>query len=611
MTTPVGSPWCLFAGNRCTVPPAQRRMLPPKSWPLFALGIGVVAMLAGADSSGSLAAESGGRASAARPNFLIVVADDMGYSDAGCYGGEIQTPNLDRLAAGGLRFTQMYSAGRCWPSRACILTGYYAQQVRMDPPQGPLPDWCRVLPHYLKPQGYRCYHVGKWHLMGARRPVADGGFDRSWCLEDHNRYFSPRVALLDDQRQPPVPEGSDFYVTTAMADYSLEFLRQHQREYADRPFLLYLAFTAPHFPLHARREDIARYAERFRQGWDVLRRQRYERMRRMGLITCGLSPREPDVVPFWNFPEAQLQKEIGPGEVGRAVPWDRLSDQQKQLQATKMAIHAAMIDRMDRELGRVLEQIQAMGALENTVVMFVSDNGASAEQIIRGDGHDPAALPGSARTFLCLGPGFSTLANTPFRLHKHWVHEGGIASPLVVHWPAGLKARGELRHTPCHFIDLLPTVLELAGAHLKKVWHGAEAPPLPGRSLVPAFAADRPIQRDYLYWHHQTNRAIRVGDWKLVSAGSKDAEGPWELYDLRTDRSEMNDQAAAYPEKVRQLSQLWEECEKHFRKQAGPPPAKAAKSGKAAKSAMAGKKAKPLKPKAPAKPEVKRDGVAF
>ena len=567
-----------------------------------------VAMLLGGRGAGSLAAELTRPQSARLPNFLIVVADDMGYSDAGCYGGEIHTPNLDRLAAAGLRFTQMYSAGRCWPSRACILTGYYAQQVRMDPPQGPLPEWCRVLPHYLKPQGYRCYHVGKWHLMGAPRPVADGGFDRSWCLEDHNRFFSPRVALLDDQRQPPVPEGSDFYVTTAMADYSLEFLRQHQREHAGQPFLLYLAFTAPHFPLHARQEDIARYGQRFLAGWDALRLQRYERMRRMGLVACELAPREPDVVPFWNFPEAQLQKQIGPGEAGRAVPWDSLSNQQKQLQATKMAIHAAMIDRMDRELGRVLEQIQAMGAFENTVVMFVSDNGASAEQIIRGDGHDPAAPPGSARTFLCLGPGFSTLANTPFRLHKHWVHEGGIASPFIVHWPAGLKARGELRHTPCHFIDLLPTVLELAGIHPERAWRGALAPPLPGRSLVSAFAADRPVERDYLYWHHQTNRAIRVGDWKLVSAGTKDAEGPWELYDLRTDRSELKNLATAYPEKVRQLAQLWEECEKQFRKQAGPPPAKAAKPGKPSKAskpgapAKAGKGAKAAKTKSPARP---------
>jgi len=374
-------------------------------------------------------------------------------------------------------------------------------------------------------------------------------------------------------------------VTTAMADYSLQFLRQHQREHAGRPFLLYLAFTAPHFPLHARQEDVARYRDRFRAGWDVLRRQRYQRMLEMGLVTGALAPREPDVVPFWNFPESELQKQVGTGEVGRAVSWDALSDRQKDLQATKMAIHAAMIDRMDRELGRVLDEIRSMGALDNTVVMFVSDNGASAEQIIRGDGHDRSAPPGSGRTFLCLGPGFSTLANTPFRLHKHWVHEGGIASPFIVHWPAGLKARGELRHTPCHFIDLLPTVLELAGAKPEPAWRGVMAPPLPGKSLVPALAADRPIARDYLYWHHQANRAIRVGQWKLVSAGTKDATGPWELYDLGSDRSETNNVAAAHPERVRQLEQLWQRCEEEFRQQAGPPPAKASKAAKGAKAA--------------------------
>ncbi len=519
----------------------------------------------------STAAAPPRRASAEKPNFLICVADDMGYSDAGCYGGEIQTPNVDRLAAGGLRFTQMYSTARCWPSRTCILTGYYAQQVRMDPPQGRLPDWCRVMPHYLKPRGYRCYHSGKWHLMGARRPVADGGFDRSYCLEDHDRFFAPKKALLDDQRLPPVPDGSNFYAATAIANYGIEFLKQHAANHAGKPFVLYLAFTSPHFPLQAPQEDIDRYRDRFLEGWDALRAKRFERLRHMGLVRCEMPPREPEAIPFWNFAEADLVKQIGSGEVGRAVAWNDLSDVQKRFQATKMAIHAAMIDRMDRELGRVLDQIRAMKAFENTVVLFVSDNGASAEQIIRGDGHDPSAPAGSAKSYLCLGPGWSTAANTPFRLHKHWVHEGGIASPLVVHWPAGLRAQGELRHTPGHFIDLVPTVLELAGADAGGPWKGATPPPLPGRSLVPALAADVSIPREYLYWHHMTNRAIRVGDWKLVSAGTKNEEGPWELYDLRTDRSETKNLAAAHPDQVRQLEALWRQCDDQFRQQANVP----------------------------------------
>ncbi len=507
-----------------------------------------------------------------KPNVLIVIADDMGYSDAGCYGGEIQTPNLDRLAAGGLRFTQCYSTGRCWPSRTSLLTGYYPQQVRMDPPQGRLPAWTRVVPHYLKPLGYRCYHSGKWHLMGAPKPVADGGFDHSYVLHDHNRYFAPRDHELDDRKLPPVEEGSDFYVTTAIANHAIDFLKGHAADHRDRPFYCYLAFTSPHFPLHAFQEDIVRYREQYRAGWDVVRERRWKRVREMGLVHCELPPLEPDVIPGWNFAEDKLREMIGQGEVNRAIAWKDLTEEQQAFQATKMAIHAAMIDRMDREIGRVLEQVRAMGATENTVVLFVSDNGASAEQIIRGDNHDRAAAPGSGRSYLCLGPGWSSAANTPFRLHKSWVHEGGISSPLIVHWPAGIAARGELRHDPCHFIDLLPTVLGLAeGSHFAPQWNGETAPPLPGTSLVPAFAKDGTITHGFLYFHHLANRAICVGEWKLVAKGDS---GPWELYNLKTDRCELKNLVSRYPEKVAEMSALWQKCEDQFRRQAGPPLAK-------------------------------------
>jgi arylsulfatase len=248
------------------------------------------------------------------------------------------------------------------------------------------------------------------------------------------------------------------------------------------------------------------------------------------------------------------------------VPWETLTEQQKRFQATKMAIHAAMIDRMDREIGRVLKQVKAMGAFENTVILFVSDNGASAEQIIRGDMNDPSAAPGSDKSYLCLGPGWSSSSNTPFRLHKSWVHEGGISSPLVVHWEAGIKARGELRHDPCHFIDIVPTVLDLAGgADFSSQWNGEVAPPLPGTSLAPAFAKDGAVRHEFIYFHHLDNRAIRVGDWKVVAKGK---DGPWELYDLKTDRCEAKDRAADYPDKVRQMSALWQKCEDGFRAQA-------------------------------------------
>lgn len=500
------------------------------------------------------------------PNILIIVADDMGYADAGCYGGEIETPNLDRLARGGLRFSQYYSAGRCWPSRACILTGYYAQQVRMDPPKGRLPQWARMLPHYFKPAGYRCYHSGKWHLGGAPKAVADGGFDRSYKLADQDRFFSPERHWLDDEALPAVERDSGYYATTAIADHALECLRDHAEADPDQPFLHYLAFTSPHFPLHALQKDIDRYRNRYLEGWDKIRRQRYTRQRELGLISCALSEREPDVVPSWNFPPEKLETMIGPGEVPNAVAWQSLSQEEKRLQATKMAIHAAMIDRMDQEIGRVLDQLEQMGAFEDTLILFVSDNGASAEQIIRGDMHDKEAAAGSADSYLCLGPGWSTSSNTPFRRHKHWNHEGGIASPLIVHWGNGGLDAGALRHTPGHFVDILPTLLDIGNVEPEPTWNGAAPPPLPGRSLAPVFEEDGALEREFLYFHHMGNRALRQGDWKLVAAGQ---DAPWELYNLKQDRSETQNLAKEHPETVRKLAEIWEEQERLYRKQAG------------------------------------------
>ncbi len=507
-----------------------------------------------------------------KPNFLIIVADDMGYSDAGCYGGEIKTPNLDKMAAEGLRFTQCYSTGRCWPSRTSLLTGYYPQQVRMDPPQGTLPAWTRIAPHYLKPQGYRCYHSGKWHLTGAPRAVADGGFDHSYLLHDHDRYFAPQKHELDDRKLESVQPGTGYYNSTAIAQYAIDFLKENAAKCPDAPFYCYLAFLAPHFPLHALPEDIARYRDRYLEGWDAVRKRRWERMRKMGLVNCGLSALEPETIPSWNLAGDQLREQIGPGEADRAGPWATLTDEQKHFQATKMAIHAAMIDRMDREIGRVLEQIASMGATDNTVIVFVSDNGASAEQIIRGDKHNPSAPPGSAASYLCLGPGWSSAANSPYRLHKHWNHEGGISSPLIVHWPKGIPVANELRHNPCHFIDILPTVLDLAGVPAKEFRPAdPDAPALPGKSLAPAFAKDGSVDHEFLFFHHTSNRAIRVGDWKLVAKGES---GPWELYDLKTDRCEMKDLAAVNPDRVREMAQVWQKTEDEFRRQAGPAPKK-------------------------------------
>lgn len=504
-----------------------------------------------------------GRA-AERPNFVVILADDLGFSDLGCYGGEIETPNLDRLAANGLRFTQFYNTARCWPTRAALLTGYYAQQVRRDTlpgipsgGRGKRPAWARLLPEMLRPLGYRSYHSGKWHIDGM--PLANG-FDRSYYLRDLGRYFSPRVHWEDNRKLPPVERGTGYYATTAIADHAVKCLKDHALQHADKPFFQYLAFNAPHFPLHALPDDITRYSQRYRQGWQQIRRQRWERIQEMGIAAGTLSRVERDVGPPYHFPDALEQ--LGPGEVNRPLDWSELTDEQREFQATKMSIHAAMIDRMDREIGRVLDQLREMHALENTLILFLSDNGASAEIMVRDDGHDPAADPGSAATHLCLGPGWSTTSNTPFRRHKTWVHEGGITTPLIAHWPKGIAARGEIRHNPAHVIDVVPTILEIAGGQRFDRWDGRPVPTPPGTSIVPVFANDGSVSQEFLWWLHEGNRAIRVGDWKLVAAGES---GPWELFDLGADRTETIDLAARRPDKVHQLEQAWKQRWDEFR----------------------------------------------
>jgi arylsulfatase A-like enzyme len=487
------------------------------------------------------------------PNILLIVADDLGYSDLGSYGGEVRTPNLDSLAKNGLRFTQFYNTARCWPSRAALLTGYYAQQVRRDTVPGvpsggggTRPPWARLVAERLRPLGYRSYHAGKWHLDG--QPLHNG-FDASYDLEDYDHNFAPQVHFENDHRLPPIQLDSGYYATSAITDHAIKYLKEHAAHFSGRPFFAYVAFTVPHFPLQAPAKDIARYHGHYRQGWDRVREARWRRMKDMGIIHTRLSALERDVGPPYDFPEDL--KKLGPGEVTRPLPWTELTAEQREFQATKMAIHAAMVDRMDQEIGRLLAQIKAMGAWDNTLVLFLSDNGASAEIMVRGDGHDPHAAPGSAATFLSLGPGWSSAANTPFRRHKIWVHEGGIATPLIVHWPKGIAARGGLRHNPGHVIDVVPTLLDLAGG---EPFAGQPVPPPPGKSLVPVLAKDGTVSHEYLWWLHEGNRALRVGNWKVVAAG----EGaPWELYDLTADRAESHNLAARHPDQVRELAQRW------------------------------------------------------
>jgi arylsulfatase len=524
-----------------------------RAWVLLAILLGLLL------SAGRATAQTPPR----KPNVIIIVADDLGFTDLGCYGSEIQTPHLDQLARAGLRFTQFYNTARCWPSRSALLSGYYAQQVRMDPPQKRPPAWMRLLPHYLRTLGFRCYHSGKWHINVMPRPVADGGFDRSYDLTDQNRFFSPKTHTEDDKPLPAVKPDSGYYATTAIADHAIRCVKEHAAKHAEQPFLHYLCFTSPHFPLQAPQEDIDRCRDRYLEGWDKLRAQRYQKARELGIVNCAL--------PQWETPTPSLvyKKEdlkiLGPNELEASPPWEKLTAAQRRFQATKMAIHAAMVERMDREIGRVLAQLRAMNALEDTVLFFLSDNGASAEVMVRGDGHDPQAAPGSWHTHLCLGGGWAAACNAPLRRFKIWVYEGGTATPLIVHWPRGLPRRGGLCHDVGHVIDLVPTVLELTGGKASATWNGVPVPPFPGKSLVPAFARDGTVVHEDLFFSHSGHRALRMGDWKAVfDAKAKE----WELYNLADDRCEANDLARRQPERVQRMAARWRELDEQWKRDA-------------------------------------------
>jgi len=507
--------------------------------------------------SSLLVSASAGEPAPPVPNVLLIMADD----------------NLDALARGGLRYTQFHNTARCWPTRAALLTGYYAQQIGRDVlpglARGNRPNWAPLVTEALTTAGYRCYHTGKWHIDGM--PLGNG-FQRSYYLRDQGRFFSPRVHWEDGVKLPPVERGTGYYATTALADHAVRVLQEHDKKHKDAPFFHYLAFAAPHFPLHALPEDIAVYEKTYDEGWDVHRVRRWQRQLELGLFPVSTVPAEvePEVGPPYPFPDAI--KQLGPGETDRPLPWSELTKEQQRFQAKKMALHAAMIHRMDIEIGRVLDQLRAMDAFDNTLVVFLSDNGASAEIMVRDDGHDPKAPMGSAATYLCLGPGWSNTCNTPFRRHKTWVHQGGSATPLVMHWPEGIKAPGELRHEAVgHVIDMVPTLMELCGTETDPV-RDEGVGPKPGTSLVPSFEVDGGLGSRRLWWAHDGHRAFRDGDWKLVAL----AEGDWELYDLATDPTEQSDLAGILPERVSELEQQWQTLAREFirRSESKPAPGK-------------------------------------
>lgn len=515
----------------------------------------------------------------ARPNIVIILTDDMGYSDLGCYGGEINTPHLNALAENGLRFTQFYNTGRCCPTRASLLTGLYPHQTgvghmtgdRKQPGyRGDLNGNCVTIAEVLRTAGYGTLMCGKWHVTPAPKrgdkldrhnwPL-QRGFDRFYgTIMGGGSYFDP--ATLTSDNELIVPEDfDDYYYTDAITDNAVRFIEQRDSQ---RPFFLYVAYTAAHWPMHAKPAEIAKYDGKYDVGWDAIRQRRYERMQQLGVIdsTAQLSPNVQD--------------------------WDAVEDQ--AWYADRMEVYAAMVDAMDQGVGRIVDALRAQGQLDDTLVLYLQDNGGCQEEI--KSLHEPtteAALrpnakplgprakqfdltpaytrdgqpvrlgrgvtPGPADTFSSYGIEWANASNTPFRQYKHFVHEGGISTPLIAHWPAQIERPGELERQPGHLIDLMATCVDLAGAEYPTQRGEQAVVPREGVSLRPAFAGESLQRSQPLFWEHEGNRAVRAGDWKLVAKGKT---GPWELYQISVDRSEMNDLAAEHPEKIAELSAAWD-----------------------------------------------------
>ncbi len=482
-----------------------------------------------------------------KPNILVILVDDMGFSDIGCYGSEISTPNLDALAANGLRFTQFYNGARCCPTRASLLTGLYPHQTGLghmvqDKKQpgyrGRLNDQCVTIADVLRGAEYFTAMSGKWHV-GENFDVVPWtrGFERSLAVVGPGIGFyhldgpKSRLALDGKILSNDGPELlKDWYTTDVFTDYGLKFIDEALK--AKKPFFLYLAYNAPHFPLQAPAEDIAKYRGKYKIGWDKLREQRYAKQISLGIIDKAwpLSPR-PEEVKAWDS--------LTPAEQDR---FDQI-----------MSVYAACVDHMDQAVGRVIADLRQRGVLDNTLILFLSDNGGNAETGPNGILEGPGA-PGSATSKVYCGESRAALQNTPFRRYKHYIHEGGISTPLIAHWPARIAAKGELRTQQGHIVDIMATCVDVAGAKYPAEFNGNVIPPMEGRSLLPAFA-NKSIERDAIYWEHEGNAAVRVGDWKLVRLGRT---GAWELYDMKADRTELNDLATKKPEVAKELATKWE-----------------------------------------------------
>jgi arylsulfatase len=521
---------------------------------------------------------------AQRPNILLIMSDDMGFSDLGCYGGEIHTPNLDRLAHNGLRFSQFYNNARCCPTRASLLTGLYPHQAGVghmtgdggrDGYRGQLNQNCVTIAEVLRPAGYQTYMCGKWHVCRDIRPDGDKsdwpvqrGFDDFYgTITGGGSFYDPTTLCRQNRLITPENDAeyhpSQFYYTDAITDNTVQFLKKHDREHHRDPFFFYVAYTAAHWPMHALEKDIAKYRGKFNSGYEPIRRARWERAKQLGLISGDL----------------KLSPEAG--------DWQTVSN--KAWEARCMEVYAAMVDCMDQGIGRIVEQLRQSKQLDNTLILFLQDNGGCAEPMGRTErtNQPPANLkpftkdelqtkiwppmqtrdgrwvrsgegvmPGPPDTYVAYGRNWANVSNTPFREYKHWVHEGGISTPLIAHWPQGIqkKKRNCIDGDPGHVVDLMATCVELARAAYPKSFGGQTIKPREGVSLLPAFSGKAVLRTEPIFWEHEGNRAVRDGRWKLVAKEKL----PWELYDMELDRSELHDLASEQSERASQMAAKWD-----------------------------------------------------
>jgi arylsulfatase len=479
-----------------------------------------------------------------KPNILIILADDLGYSDIGCYGGEIHTPHLDKLAAGGVKFTQMYNTAKCFPTRAALLTGAYFQRTNADFAN------TATLGEVLRPAGYNTFWSGKQH---AKFNPVTRGFDRYYgMIGGCENHFNPGTDAAPGQPVPAykiagnrwapdeegVPENSNyvpqdprFYDTDAFTDRALTWLDEYQKN--NKPFLLYMAYTAPHWPLHAWPEDIAKYKGVYDGGYEAVRRARYKRQVEMGLI-------DPKTAP------------LPPMEIGERKPkWEDLSSDARKLEAMRMEIYAAMVDRLDQNIGRLIKKLEEQGKLDNTLILFLSDNGACATDP-KIDNADPDAPMGSVASYPSYGQNWATVSDTPLRKWKITSHEGGINTPLIAHWPSGVASRSEWNREPAHLVDIMPTVLAVSGAKFPGESKEAKICPSDGVSLLPAFKGETLARINPLFFQFGKGAAIRDGQWKLVRLGPT-----WELYNIDTDRNEMHDLVTIHPDIAQKMEAQW------------------------------------------------------